>query len=438
MFSFFRARIFPFLWLIVPSILWSISLQSPTLCVDAFVLPAIEERLPNMLSRLVRWAWVLIYSATLLGAWNIGPGTYLFYLHEALPFAPSSVLFALGFAAALMIWFGFQKDPFAGHKRLKTQLLIVGGALLLAKGLAASEVVNAPALRQYLRSATLVSIRKYILTPGKKTAAAVSETPNDTFYSLVKHEAFMPAKTVLMVVESWGEKRNALSMIAADIAGQGFQVLKYGFTSYRGSTLSGEFRELCSKYVQPSDGLIDEMTHMTCAPQYMHDKGYDVIGLHGYNKTFYARATMWSRFGVQTRLFGDDMQAQPRCPGPFPGVCDENLIENGINMLDGASKPTFLYMLTLSSHEPVDPVALERRGAYFNEVAIAHPTQIITRRAISSLITDLKGRHDHACTLIYVVGDHQPPSASAKGGIFETGKVPYLVFSQDCPAPAAG
>jgi hypothetical protein len=40
--------------------------------------------------------------------------------------------------------------------------------------------------------------------------------------------------------------------------------------------------------------------------------------------------------------------------------------------------------------------------------------------------------------MIYVVGDHQPPSAAAKGGIFEAGKVPYLVFSQDCPAQVAG
>jgi hypothetical protein len=49
----------------------------------------------------------------------------------------------------------------------------------------------------------------------------------------------------------------------------------------------------------------------------------------------------------------------------------------------------------------------------------------------------LEKRHTSGCTLVYIAGDHQPPSASAQGGIFEPGKVPYLAFTQNCQATQA-
>jgi hypothetical protein len=236
-----------------------------------------------------------------------------------------------------------------------------------------------------------------------------------------------------MLVESWGERSDALDKMAEEISARGFHVIKHGFTTYRGSTLSGEFRELCAKYLQPSDGLIDEVKNLQCAPRYMHERQYSVIGMHGYEKAFYARSTFWSRFGVEQQVFGNELRTLPQCPGPFPGTCDENLIGYGIDRLDASNTPTFLYMLTLSSHEPLDPESSSQRGRYFNDIDVAHPTQIVTRRAISELIEKLQNRKSRACTLAYIVGDHQPPSASSKGGIFEPGKVPYLVFSINCP-----
>jgi phosphoglycerol transferase MdoB-like AlkP superfamily enzyme len=236
-----------------------------------------------------------------------------------------------------------------------------------------------------------------------------------------------------MLVESWGETRDGLAAIAGEIQNRGFQTVKYGFASYRGATLSGEFRELCAKYVQPSDGLLDEVANLHCAPRYLRDRGYQVMGVHGYQASFYARSTFWTRFGIDNQVFGDKFESQPTCPGPFPGVCDENLIRTSIDMLDNSAKPSFVYMLTLSSHEPLDPRALEARAKHFNEIKVVHPTQIVTRRAISALMVRLEARHGAACTLVYIVGDHQPPSASARGNIFEPGKVPYVAFKQSCP-----
>jgi phosphoglycerol transferase MdoB-like AlkP superfamily enzyme len=236
-----------------------------------------------------------------------------------------------------------------------------------------------------------------------------------------------------MLVESWGEKADTLDAMGRDIRTQGFQRVFYGFTSYRGATLSGEFRELCGRYVQLTDGLVQAAKDLECAPQYLSNKGYQTIGVHGYQASFYARDTFWARFGIKNQIFADKLRDQSQCAGAFPGVCDENLIRKSLDVLDGAAKPAFVYILTLSSHEPLDPAALESRGRYFNELRIDHPTQVVTRRAISALVARLQERHAAGCTLVYLAGDHQPPSASAQGNIFMPGKVPYLTFTQNCP-----
>lgn len=429
----FWSRVLPLLWLLVPSVLWSLSLQSPVICIDPLLFPALERWLPVRAGRVVRWCWVALFLTSLLVAWNIGPDTYLFYLHEALPYAPRSVLLALAVAFAAMLWFGAQGKRVVAAVPWRTPLFAIGLALLLIKGLAAMEVIHRPLVRQALRSTTLLSARRYLLSDRVGGMAATPRTPDRTFDALVRRQAALPPNVVLMIVESWGEKADALPRMARDIEGQGFRIVEQGFTTYRGATLSGEFRELCAAYLQPSNTLAADMAGLDCAPQALRRRGYRIMAYHGFLKTFYARDVFWKRLGIQSRSFIEDLPAAPRCPGPFPGVCDDSLIRDGVDALDAVAGPAFLYLLTLSSHEPVDPDALKGRGALFNEVPVAHPTQIVTRRAISALVMDLASRKHPACTLAYVVGDHQPPSASAQGGLFQSGKVPYLAFSRDCP-----
>jgi hypothetical protein len=295
-------------------------------------------------------------------------------------------------------------------------------------------VIDAPSIQQYIKSPTLTSAHLLLSSlEADENAVDVAKTPENTFYSFIKRQDVLPTQIVVMVVESWGEKHDTLNAMVEDINDNGFHVKEYGFTSYVNSTLSGEFRELCSRYVQPSDEMMGEMGKLFCAPRYLYDKGYQVIGVHGYQAAFYARSTFWSRFGIKNQLFGDRFTSDPQCPGPFPAVCDENLIARSVDMLGNSAKPTLLYILTISSHEPVDPAALEHHGKYFSEVKVDHSTQIITRRAISSLMERLLARRTSGCTLAYIAGDHQPPSASAQGNIFEAGKVPYLAFTRNCP-----
>ena len=431
-----RSRILSLTWMLVPTLLWSLFFHIPVLCIDPLLLPAIEKRVSSKFIVFGRLIWVVIFAMILLKSWNISPRTYLFYLHEALPFTPKFVLGGLGITVILLIWFSLLPNISQKLGGWYAWTFAVGVIVFVVKISAALGIVYAPTIRQHIASPLLANAHLLFAAaranPNK--TGTVAESPESTFYSFVKQQELLPSQVVLMLVESWGERHDTLAAMADDIRNQGFQIKKFGFTSYRGSTLSGEFRELCSKYVQPSDGIMDEVQNMRCAPQYLFDKGYQTIGVHGYQGSFYARNTFWKRFGIKNKVFGDKLQSQPQCPGPFPAVCDENLIQFGIDMLNNSIDPVFLYILTISSHEPVDPAALNRRGKYFSELKVDHSTQVVARRAISALVAGLQDRRQSGCTLVYIVGDHQPPSASVQGDVFEPEKVPYLTFTQNCAA----
>jgi hypothetical protein len=434
MFTLPRSRLVSFVWVFIPTLLWSLLLHSIILCIDSLLFPAIEQRVSTRVAFCGRLIWALVFTVALLWDWNIGPSTYLFYIREALPYTPRLVLCMIGLALVLLVWFMLASNISEKMGYRRAWVFSLGILLFFVKVLAATGVVQEPSFRHHIRSPVLGSAHLLFesITASSNSAAVV--TPENTFYSFIQRDKPLPPRVVFMLVESWGETADALGTMARDINSQGFQSVKYGFTTYRGSTLSGEFRELCAMYVQPSNALMDDMENIHCAPQYLHDKGYQVAGLHGYQSSFYARGTFWTRFGIDNQVFRSRLQGEPQCPGPFPGVCDENLIRSGIDMLDATIKPAFVYMLTLSSHEPLDPAVLAGRGKYFNEIKVVHQTQVVTRRAISALVSRLQERASSPCTLIYIVGDHQPPTASARGTLFAPGKVPYLSFTQSCPA----
>lgn len=434
MLSFSCSRVRPLVWLVVPSFLWSLFLHSPTLCIDTLFFPAIERRIPPKFAFFARLLWVVIFAITLLLAWNIGPGAYLFYLHEALPFTPKSVLWGLGVAAILLVSLVFVSDTSRPGDSRDTWIFGAGVIVVVLKILVLAGAIHFPFVHQNVKSPVMANIRLLVSSLGARSGQAIADTPEDTFYSFIKKQEVLPKQGIFMLVESWGEKPDTLAAMAQNIRAQGFQIVTYGFTFYRGATLSGEFRELCGKYVQPTDGLVMAAKDLQCVPQYLSHIGYQTIGVHGYQASFYARSTFWARFGIENRIFADKLQDQSQCAGAFPGVCDENLIRKSVDVLYSAAKPAFVYILTLSSHEPLDPAALHDRGRYFNELRTDHPTQVVTRRAISALVTRLQEQPASPCTLVYLAGDHQPPSASAQGGIFKPGRVPYLAFSKNCPA----
>jgi hypothetical protein len=425
------AKIFALAWLFAPSVIWTFGLHAWTLCGDPFILQAVDRRLNPKVALLLRVLWVVFFAIALLQSWNISPGTYSFYFREALPYSPTAVLVSLGGGALLLISFALCLRTATLPKAL-SNLLVQAGLLLLIGKLIIVSFGFAPYIQQYVRFPSVTVARLGIKTLKPNSSAIAVSTPEATFNAFVRRGETLPKKIVLMIVESWAEAPTALSQIAAGIASEGFPVIRSGFTTYKGGTLSGEFRELCSEYLLPADGLREASARYNCAPRMLKQMGYDVLGVHGYNKSFYARDTFWQRFGFTRSIFREQFPPAVFCPGAFDGVCDDELIHRGVGLLTADENPRFVYMLTLSSHEPLAQKIFARHAAYLNAVATVHPTQVIARRAISDLMAELKGKKNSGCTLVHVVGDHQPRTGLVGSMEFPSYKVPYVSFLYNC------
>jgi hypothetical protein len=420
-------------WLVVPSLLWSIVFHQPSLCIDPLFLQAVERKLSLRLALTIRALWALGFSGALLFAWNVTPDSYLFFLREALPFSPPRVIVSVVLTVLLLLWFVLYCGPKGQPPLSSRTLLAVGTLLFVLKSLALSDAAMMNPVQEYVRSPT-VGLARMLLDYRKRAMASdATGTPRETFNAFVRRQPTLPPKIVLMVVESWAEEAASLDKVVVALQSDRVRVLDAGFTVYRGSTLSGELRELCSQYVLPSEGLKQRASQLDCAGEFLGGKGYRSVGLHGYERAFYARAAFWRRFGIEKDLFIDEFEGAKRCAGPFVGVCDADLVQRGVELLNREPGMNFVYLLTLTSHEPLDPSVLKQHTNRFSAIKVAHPTQVVTRAAIAGMLDELERRVDRTCTLLYVVGDHQPPSASsAATAVFESNKVPYLALSFDC------
>lgn len=428
----YRSDLFNIAWVVLPSLIYSFVVHNLVICVDPLVLQAVEKKLQPWLRPFLRAGWLLSFGIGLLSAWNIAPGSYLFYWHEALPFSPPSVLVMLAVVTLLLLWVQFYRAADYRSAWFSRMLALTGLILLGVKAIAGFGLLDAKWSRQNLKSPAIGMVRTaYYMNDHAQ--APVHGTPTATFNTFVRDRQPLPPKIVLMLVESWAEKPDALKQMGASIQNERLRIVDSGFTTYRGSTLSGEFRELCTEYLAPSDELKEDSSGFNCAPAFLQRQGYRTWGLHGYLKAFYARGTLWKRFGISDRLFSEDLKSLERCPGAFEGTCDTALIKGGIDLLDRDAGPSFVYMLTLSGHEPLSPSALVQAPAFFNQIGVVHPTQIVSRRAISDLVVELERKPARPCMLVYVASDHQPPSASSQSGVFQSNQVPFLAFTFNCP-----
>lgn len=417
-------------WIAIPSVLWSLVFHNISVCLDPMFLSQVEARCPRWAALLVRFTWTVSLLIALLFAWNITPGSYVFYLREALPFSPPSVLASIFVCLMLLTWFVFSRSPLNVEKP-KHITLAFGMVLLVLKLVSVAGLVDIRWVREYVRS-PLIGLGRMIKDERHADSGHIQGSPRHTFADYVERHDILPAKIVFMLVESWGERPEELDMISSEIRQTTVQVKEAGHVLYEGSTLSGELRELCSIRVLPNSAFsVGGKIH--CAPETLRQKGYETWALHGYNGNFYARDSFWRRFGIAHVLFQNALSGLRLCDGPFAGVCDDALIHEGMKILNrtGESAPAFLYLLTLSSHEPL-PNTINISGTHFASIPVLHPTQKVTRSALSVLISELEAAPTGPCILAYVVGDHQPPSASS-AGLFPVSTVPYLVLEHNCP-----
>lgn len=364
--------------------------------------------------------------------WNIHPASYNFYIFQTLDSSPLRILIGILFGFLIFITvIIFSCNGFSSIKFIKF-LLISAILLFTIKVTLFFNLINFDYAKYILRSPTMIVSKEIfsVFSEKENIISDIKPTPEYTFNSFLTKREKLPPTIILMIVESWSETENSLNEIKKELTVKRIKIIESGFSTYKGSTLQGEIRELCSKYISLSTNLIHEKSKYKCAPEYLKNIGYDVIGMHGYSGNFYNRNIIWGNLGIEKRIFKKDIINKKYCNGSFSGICDKDLISYGLKFIN-THPLKFLYFLTLTSHEPIDKSLLIQKNIYLQNISTKNNTQIISRKAISYLIDGIESKIDGECTEAYIVGDHQAPSILGNKS-FPDEKVPFLVLSFNC------
>ncbi len=256
---------------------------------------------------------------------------------------------------------------------------------------------------------------------------------------------------VLVLVESWGLLRDPrlASALTSGYDDAGFRskyTVSYGAAPFIGPTIAGEARELCHSQMEFKLLDISPARSETCLPDYFHGRNYRDIAVHGYVGGMFNRSTWYKTIGFDQMWFLHDLRQEglPVCNGAFPGICDGSIAQwIGSTLLPAsASRPEFVYWVTLNSHLPVPVLAEDgscpAEAAPGRRKSFCSWFQLIERvhHSVQKLAEGIQGRP----TIFVLVGDHMPPfSDPSLRAMFSQTEVPYVVLSpKAAAAPSSG
>jgi len=244
---------------------------------------------------------------------------------------------------------------------------------------------------------------------------------------------------MLVMVEAMGEPRDPAlrarldaMWIRPELAGK-YEVTR-GITQYYGSTTSGEMRELCKRW-----GNYPEITKAEpgCLPALLAKRGYQTKSFHAFHSNFFERFRWYPLVGFQRSIFGDQLleQGARLCPNVFAGACDTDVPPMIAAELNSATKPQFIYWLTLNSHLPI----VENRelktencsrlgGNMDRDFPMVCRLFAVWEDTADALIRTVN-RPDFPPTHILIVGDHMPPLTHQGSRLqFEPDRVPWILL----------
>jgi Flp pilus assembly pilin Flp len=278
---------------------------------------------------------------------------------------------------------------------------------------------------------------------GHYNRAAAAGAP---FSSAVERSGFgaatgTPRNLMVVIVESLGQPVGNAEMERLlfaryrqpDVARR--FALETGTTTYYGSTTSGEVRELCGRWGDYYD-LLDRRDD-ACLPAQLRRKGYETSAYHSFTGDFFERSTWYPHIGFDRRVFAEELVGEGlgECGGVFPGACDRDVPRVLAARLKQASRPQFVYWLTLNSHLPVPPgenLDVELCARISPRLAAEYP-MICRQFAIWHDIDAALAREitapDFPPTDILIVGDHMPPYFDRHDrSQFAPDRVPWLLL----------
>lgn len=216
-----------------------------------------------------------------------------------------------------------------------------------------------------------------------------------------------------------------------------------GDTLFYGSTTGGEMRELCGHWGDYFEVL--DRKDARCLPARLAAKGYGTQGWHSFTGKFFERNRWYPNIGFREMRFGDRIvkDGASVCPGVFAGACDRDVPVQIAAALKHASRPQFLYWLTVNSHLPVvrNEVLQTMDCARF-DAALNDRYPMICRlfslydQTGSALAKEVTAA-DFPDTDILIVGDHIPPFFDRRHRqAFAPDRVPWILLKRKAEAPA--
>jgi hypothetical protein len=205
--------------------------------------------------------------------------------------------------------------------------------------------------------------------------------------------------------------------------------VKFGSTTYYGSTTAGEMRELCNS--RESFQVMKNDNDIVCLPELMRDRGYRTVSMHNFTGIFFDRPEWYPNVGLDKSIFAKNLGGLGlrQCGVAFRGACDVELVPLVAEHLRDTSKPNFFYWLTLSTHTPIAPregtprLDCEEDGGAIGHREVCYMVEmwIDLFESIARMTADIPP------TEILIVGDHAPPLWSKVGRAqFQPGKVPWI------------
>lgn len=274
--------------------------------------------------------------------------------------------------------------------------------------------------------------------PAGSVDSALGRLMNESKPAILKSRA----NVVVVLLESWGQMeepsaRDQLEQVYRRSGLQKRYFVQRGTVPFRGSTISGEAREVCGQAFPIGIAWASDAELHGCVPFQFSLQGYSTFGIHGFRPTMYGRQDWYPKAGFSKAFFEPDLlkAGLKTCPGGLSGTCDADVADWLQQFLrdSSATHPAFIHWVTLNSHLPV--AASSSRARRSSCVATSLILQDDGLCAWYSLVENV---HESVFriamaatrpTYFVVVGDHAPPFFSTgRRKEFSQTHVPYILL----------
>lgn len=197
-----------------------------------------------------------------------------------------------------------------------------------------------------------------------------------------------------------------------------------GTTALGGGTVRPEFEVLTglsSDFLLSGPSPWDKVTSpISSYVSNYKEAGYHTIALHPYLKKFYARDRAYGNVGFDEFYALDELEEQFELSYKRGYVSDQSTLEAMTYYLDAAEEPTFLFAITMQSHQPYDALSPE-------ELIIDVSSPLLGEEALVPLATYTQCLYDadqmlgaladyidqrERPTILFFFGDHYPTLGS--------------------------